>query len=279
MQRRHLLTRLLGGAVATVALLAATGCEWPEGTRYVDTVFDDVEATTGVVYRSTTTHDGAPIDLRLDIYEPAGDTNDTRPAVFWMFGGAWQGGDRQQMAAYARDSAHRGYVGVTIDYRIRPTGGVDAAWDAYEDAVAAAQWLTDNAGTYGIDPDAIVAGGYSAGAINAVNLLFAPGTRDPAEPPVAGAVAIAGMTFAGPTSGRPPLIMHHGTADNIVQYSWAQDACEDTLAAGNHCDLFTYEGAGHGIAFSHAGPIRDESHHLIFERVLWPLGYRVEQVN
>lgn len=276
MKRRHL-TRLLGGVVATVALLAATGCEWPEGTRYVDEVFDDIEVTTDVHFHSTTTHEGEPIDLYLDIYEPAGDTADQRPAVFWMFGGAWQGGDRQQMAGYAEDSARRGYVGVTVDYRIRPgEGGVDAAWDAYEDSVAAAEWLTDNAATYDIDPDAIVAGGYSAGAINAVHLLTAPGARGPDEPPVDGAVAIAGMSFAGPTADRPPLIMHHGTADSVVQYAWGEEACQGWQDVDNSCTLIPYEGGGHGIAFSEAQAIRDETHHLIFEQVLWPLGYRVE---
>lgn len=278
MKRRDLLTRLLGGAVAVVALLATTSCEWPEGTRYVDRIFNDVEVTSGVVYHSTTTHEGEPIDLRLDIYEPAGDTAEDRPAVFWMFGGSWQAGDRQQMADYAEDSARRGYVGVTIDYRIRPgEGGVDAAWDAYEDSVAAADWLADNAGTYDINPDAILAGGYSAGAINAVNLLYAPGTRGPAEPPVAGSVAIAGMSFAGVPSDRPPLLMHHGTADNIVQYSWAEGTCQDSQDAGNHCTLLPYEGEGHLIAFSHSDTIGNESHEWIFEQVLWPLGYRDEQ--
>src|ERR687894_2285348 len=137
--------RRLVPPVLGVALLASTltSCEWPEGTRYVDPVFAEYDTTAGITYRRTTTHTGAAIDLKLDIYEPSGDTAAERPVVMWMFGGAWRFGNRQQLAAYAQDSARRGYVGVTIDYRIRAGGGplLELARDAYDDAVAAVAWL------------------------------------------------------------------------------------------------------------------------------------------
>lgn len=271
--------RRLAPVVAAVGMLAtAAGCEWPEGTRYVDEVFDEVEVTSDIVYRTTTTHDGQTIDLMLDIYEPVGDSAQERPAVFWMFGGGWTSGNRDQLAGYAEDSARRGYVGVTIDYRIRPGGGdlIAAAWDAYDDTVAAADWLIDNASDYRIDPDAVVAGGYSAGAINALNLLYAPGTRGPEESPAAGAVSIAGVSFVGPSGERPPAIMHHGTADNVVSYESGRGTCDTALETGNSCDFLAYEGGDHFIAFSQMEAIQEDSARLIFERVLWPLGYRVQ---
>jgi acetyl esterase/lipase len=196
--------RLAAGLTGLVLLATGTlaGCDWAEDTRFVHPVFEEIEATRDVLYRTATGHDGQPVELRLNIYQPRGDARDERPVMMWMFGGAWQWGDRNQLALYAEDSARRGYVGVTIDYRVRPEGGplLEVARDAYDDAVAAVAWLKDHAGEYRLDPDAIVAGGVSAGAVNAMNLLY---TRDWGldASPIAGGVSISGTSFAPPHAG------------------------------------------------------------------------------
>jgi acetyl esterase/lipase len=270
---RRLLPALLGVALLVTGL---SGCDWPEGTRYVHRVFEQTEPVQTEVYRTTTTFDGQTVELELDIYEPAGDRLQERPAVMWMFGGAWIFGSKEQMTAYAVDSALRGYVGVTIDYRIRSGGGdiIAAAWDAYDDAVAAVAWLKEHAAEYGIDPDAIVAGGISAGAINAMHLLYAPGTRGPETSPVAGAVSISGLSFVTPSGIDPPSIMHHGTNDPIVPHSSATTTCNAAKAAGSECNWLEYQGAGHEIGATRGLEIQETSADLIFERVLWGLGYR-----
>jgi acetyl esterase len=277
------LRRLLPAALC-VALLAGTltSCDWPEDTRYVHQVFTDVDVTSGIVYRTTTTHTGQPIELKLDIYQPRGDTAAERPAVMWMFGGGWRSGDRTQLASYAQDAAERGYVGVAIDYRIRSGSGFDligAALDAYDDTIAAIQWLQAHAGDYRIDPDAVVAAGYSAGAVNALNAIFMPGTRGPATSPAAAAVAIAGLSLAAASPDRPPAIMFHGTADDIVPFASGQAICDQSRAAGNVCTLVPYEGGTHFIAFQQAADIQARTADFIFEVVLLPLGYRVEQMT
>lgn len=271
--------RRLVPAVLGVALLASTltSCEWPEGTRYVDQVFDTYDTTAGVTYRTTTTHTGAAIDLKLDIYEPSGDTATERPVVMWMFGGSWRFGNRQQLAAYAQDSARRGYVGVTIDYRIRSSEGFDlvaAANDGYEDAVAALEWLRDHAAEYRLDPDAIIPAGYSAGAINALHALHRP-----ADTPAAGAVAIAGFMFTPVSPDRGASIVFSGTNDTIVSHAVARDQCAQSRDAGNVCRFVVYEGADHLIGLTHAADIQEQTAHLLFEDVLWPLGYRPERVD
>jgi acetyl esterase/lipase len=272
------LRRLVPTVVGMVLLATGLGgCDWPDGTRFVHKVFaGEVDVTENVVYRRTTNVNGQAVDLRLDIYEPRGDRRAERPVVMWMFGGAWVTGNKDQMDAYARDSAERGYVGVTIDYRIRPGSAdiVAAAWDAYDDAVAAVAWLKDHAAEYDLDPDAIVAGGISAGAINAMHLLYAPGTRGPATSPVAGGVAISGLSFVGPSGIDPPSIMHQGTNDNIVPYASAKTACTEATNAGSECMWREYEGAGHEIGLTRAAQIQEDTAHLIFDGILWDLGYR-----
>ena len=268
-------------AIAVVGAIAgvAASCEWPSRTRYVKPVFNEVTITRGIPYRTTTDYQGNAITLLLDVYEPTGDTAAKRPAVMWQFGGAWRSGDRNQLSAYAQDAAQRGYVGVTIDYRIRPnlsgTGDlVAAATDAYNDSLAAIQWLKANAATYRIDPDAVVTAGYSAGAINAMNNIFNPSGPSPA----AAGVAIAGYAFTPPSAGDRPILMFQGSADTTVAPASSAATCNATKAKGNVCDYVTYQGGDHFIAFSQGADIRNRTAQWIFEKVLIPLGYPAVQV-
>ena len=274
--RRSRLAPLVALVVAVLAATALAGCDYPPNTRYVDPVFSNVDITTAVTYRTTTTYQGATIDLKLDIHQPRGDTATKRPVVMWMFGGGWVAGNRQSMSSWATDSAKRGYVGVTIDYRIRSASGLDlqaAAYDAYDDAVGAVAWLKANAATYRIDPTAIVAGGYSAGAINAMNLLYLPGQRGPATSPVAGGVSIAGFAFANPAAGDPPAIMHHGTNDTTVPLSSAQNTCNRAVNVGDICQLITYAGQGHNVVSTRATEIRTSTAHFLMDNILFAKGY------
>lgn len=270
------LRRWGGVVVGLVVLSVSPGCDWPEGTRYVDTVFDGVESTVDVTYRSTTTFDGQPIDLKLDIYEPEGDTEDERPVVMWMFGGGFTQGQKEHMAIYAEDSARRGYVGVTIQYRLRPSFSVEGVIDAYADSLAAVEWLIAHAEDYDLDPDAVIAAGYSAGAYNAMHVLDFP-----TDSPAAGGIAIAGGTGVLPTAGDPPTIMFHGTADTTVAYQTGADRCAASNQVAVSCTFVPYEGRDHFIAYYEdtMPDIMARSADWAFERVLWPLGYRPETVS
>jgi len=274
--------RRAGAIFAGVVLLAtsATGCDWPARTRYVHPVFASDNGTTNIVYRTTTTYTGAAIDLKLDIYQPVGDTATERPVMMWMHGGYWIGGSKENMTAYAKDSATRGYVGVTIQYRLRNSIAdfSAAALDAYDDSVAAAQWLEAHAAQYRIDPDAIIAAGYSAGAVNAMNLVFLPPDRGPATSPVDGGVSISGLSFAAPRAHRAKIIMFHGTNDPLVPYASGEGVCQQTRAAGNGCEFVPYQGAGHEIGGTQVADIQARTHDYIFEQILLPLGYKAVQL-
>jgi acetyl esterase/lipase len=271
--------RVLPGVLGLVLLASSlAACEWPARTRYVHEVFTDYDLTSGIVYRQTTRWNGDPIQLRLDIYEPRGDTKAERPVMMWMFGGGWRTGTRNQLAFLAQDSARRGYVGVTIDYRIRgdqnPFDFFAAEVDAYDDTIAAIQWLQANASTYRIDPDVVVPGGISAGAINALHAVWRPGTRGPSDTPAAGAVAAAGLTFTPAPAGRPPVMMFNGTADPIVPYDGAKFVCDQANAVGSVCLLHTTEGGGHTFPPNFAAI----AHDFVWERILLANGYQHEVV-
>jgi acetyl esterase/lipase len=275
---------LLGALVALVAATTLASCEqeYVDG-RYEQPVFEEVEPIAEAVeYRQAVTWDGQPISLKLDIWAPKDDGAERRPAVVWAFGGGFIFGNRQQLQGYAQDSARRGYVGVTIDYRLDAnpgTGGLSGvnfirgAANGYEDTLAAVQWLQTNAAQYRIDPGAVVVGGYSAGAINAVHTATRPDST-----PVAGVVSIAGMTFneastvdagfGSPRPGLPPFIMFGGTNDTTVTYAVQVKTCDDMKAAGNVCDFVSYEGAGHEIGVTQAPDIEAKAAKFISEKIL-----------
>jgi predicted esterase len=222
--------------------------------RYLDPVFPEVHVDRDVVYRDTVDVNGRPIQLKLDIFRPLGDTATSRPAIVWMHGGFFIGGDKSSMWDEASAVAERGYVGVSLQYRLRRSAGgwhdiYLASLDAYDDAVAGVEWLKSHASDYGIDPDAIAAGGFSAGAVTALNLAYLPGQRGPATSPIMATLPMAGVLYTPPAQGDPPAMLFHGSVDGTTPYDNIAPACPLASAVDVACELVTYDGRDHGQAF------------------------------
>jgi acetyl esterase/lipase len=247
--------------------------------RYLDPVFDEVQVDHNVVYRQTTDSHGQPVDLKLDIYRPVGDIATSRPAVVWMHGGWFIFGDKSSMASIATEYAKRGYVGVSLQYRLRPdlsTGdlpGLAAAMvDAYSDATAGVAWLQEHADQYGIDPGAVMAGGYSAGAVTSINLAYLPGQLEggPTTSSIAAALPVAGLIVGRPDPGEPPSIVFHSTHDQVLPFNNGDQICPQAAAAGIDCELVAYDGDSH--SFRERDVVRRGTDFLA-EHVLGPKGY------
>jgi dienelactone hydrolase len=265
----HPRARAAGGILAALLALAAlAGCTVPrppgEGTiRYRDPVFTNVTVTRDLQYGSATSQAGATVALRLDLYQPAGDTQTKRPVLVWVHGGGYSGGDKASGIPpdIGNTFAKLGYVVASINYRLisTPCGGSSippacyaAAIDAQHDAQAAVRWLRANAGRYRLDATRIGIGGESAGAITAV--LTGIHSEDPGNsgnpgfPSTVGAfVSISGgvpnAVFAGP--GDPPGLLFHGDRDAIVPVQWSVDTAIALLRANVAAFLQVQRGAGH----------------------------------
>ena len=97
--------------------------------------------------------------LEMDIYRPKGKWG-TLPAVVCIHGGGWHKGDRTSHANLAKAIASRGYVAVTISYRLSGENPFPAQ---IHDCKAAVRYLRAHAREFGIDADHIGAIGLSAG--------------------------------------------------------------------------------------------------------------------
>lgn len=259
------------GIAGLIALVALAGCTLvppppgPAPLRYRDELFATVTKQADLAYGSAPDAAGNPVSLTLDLYEPAGDGVTARPAVVWVHGGGFTTGSKTagNVVDLATASAKRGYVAVSIDYRLlsstgcggnpTPTGScIEAAIAAQHDAQAAVRWLRANAGTYRVDPDRIAMGGTSAGAVT--SLLAAYRSDDPGtsgnpgySSTVGAAVSISGglPDTSAIGAGDAPALLFHGTADTTVPYQWAVDVTQAAQATGLVAILETLLGAGH----------------------------------
>ena len=156
----------------------------PNGVRYKDHIFQDVKKSHVTYATNVKQYNGQTKDLMMDIYTPIGDNAQKRPAVIFVFGGGWFMKTLDGMQQYGEGFAMKGYVGVSVDYRLgfpNATGmatcknnysGFNEAWyRAAQDVQAAIRYLKANEDQLGIDENKIFIGGHSAGAFTTLNAV------------------------------------------------------------------------------------------------------------
>lgn len=172
--------------IFTSALFSQNYCG---SSRYDIPVFSNVTVTSDIVYGSAININNQPETLKLDMYEPTGDTASIRPLIVLAHGGSFIGGDKTDMLYIGTEMAKRGYIVASINYRLGLGFPIDsiramrAVWRATQDMKAAVRFFSKDAATtntYKVDPNMIFIGGASAGAIMAVHYAY---LDQPAEIP------------------------------------------------------------------------------------------------
>jgi len=232
--------------------------------------------------------------LTLDLAAPEGLTQPA-PAIVWIHGGAWRGGKKEEFEGLIRDSAARGYVSVSINYRLVPKHIFPAQ---VEDSKCAVRWLRANAKRLNVDPERIGAVGASAGA----HLVMMLGTMDSADGlegqgghADASSRVKAVVSYAGPTNlqsefpklsepliagllgglakerpdaarqaspityvtrGDAPMLLVQGTKDVLVPHDQAVQMAEALTKVGVPGRVELLLGAGHGWPDQHERVMR-----------------------
>ncbi len=186
--------------------------------------------------------------LRLDCYAvPEADR--ARPCLLFVFGGGFVSGirDNPDYLPFFEYFAHRGYVVISIDYRLglrklrdaRSKEAVEpsqfvamlgrAVEMAVEDLYTATGWTVHHAAELGIDTRRVILCGSSAGAVTVLQGEYGLSNRQaaatlPSDFRYAGVIAFAGAILSADSvglvwHGRPaPIQMFHGDADSNVPY-------------------------------------------------------------
>jgi len=111
------------------------------------------------------------LSLQLDIYKLK-ELSEPAPVMIFIHGGAWRSGKRSDYLPYLIDYAKKGFVTVTVSYRLVKQAIFPAA---VQDVNCAVKWIKSHAGEYGIDPDRVVLIGGSAGGHLALMVGYAGG--------------------------------------------------------------------------------------------------------
>ena len=115
-------------------------------------------------------------DLYLPMNVPAGQK---APALILIHGGGFNDGDKRRYREinYGTNAAKRGYLAMSINYKLRKSKGQVTWPQCIYDVKEAVRWLKLNADKYQIDPERIGALGGSAGG----NLAFMLATTGPED--------------------------------------------------------------------------------------------------
>ncbi|MBN1603814.1 MAG: alpha/beta hydrolase [Chitinispirillaceae bacterium] len=213
-------------------------------------MYTNVTVTRDIFYRSAINYQGTTDSLKLDLYAPEGAPDTLRPCVLLLHGGSFITGTKTDtlMTTFSSELALRGYIAVSIDYRlgvnILDIAGLEndfnrALYRATQDSKAALRFLRANASQYRIDTANIFCGGYSAGAITSAHHAYMNQAEAATKIDTAGLGLLeSGEDLDNPSSFKAvvnycgaigdtnwldskdiPIISFHGTADTIVPYT------------------------------------------------------------
>jgi len=165
-----------------------------DDSRYKDPIFSTVTVRKDIKFGNNTNSKGESQDLLLDIYTPpAEDTVQLRPLIFFVHGGSYIGGDKDDhtIKMMATEMAKRGYVGVSVQYRLQQSDveGLDPIlafadknnWyksigRGVQDVKAAIRFIKQGVATegniYQVDTNNIILYGSSAGAITILHTAY-----------------------------------------------------------------------------------------------------------
>lgn len=226
------------------------------------------------------------VDLQADLFLPDLPSSTARPAVIYVHGGGWSGGERAYARAWAGFLTALGYPVISIDYRrFPPATGLKAPGDVK----CGIAWVKAHAADYGIDPDQLVLFGESAGGHLATLVAYAADdARIPSSCDARDTSVKAVISFYGPSDlaahaghragsrrvlegftgvpldghpelyallsplthvgpGAPPTLLVHGGADTVVPVRASEVLASRLAQAGVPHQFFTVPGAEHAF--------------------------------
>ena len=194
------------------------------------------------------------------------------PAFTFFHPGGWTMGEPMWGYDLCRHFSSKGMVAISFQYRISSIGGYSPV-DALEDVKSAIRWTRKNANDLNIDPQKVVGGAISAGAHLVTCAATLDGFDDLEDDMSISAVpdalafqsaclnTLAVDDFASLLQGRaepedlspfhhlkagmPPMCLIHGMADDLVPFESIKEYTEKSIAMGNRCELYPFEGTDH----------------------------------
>jgi alpha-L-fucosidase 2 len=224
------------------------------------------------------------VSLRMDAHIPDGPG--PFPAVIIVHGGGWVRGDRARDVAPLFEPLDKaGIAWFSISYRlvddVKGVGSLLLMGKAVKDVQQAVAHVKAHDVDYRIDAERLALLGESAGAQLACLAALKPGEGGSVRAVVSfyGPSDLAGLFRNAPQlpdsirekindspwanllmggldgmspvnfvrKDMPPLLLIHGTSDELVPFAQSQEMCSRVREAGASCDLYPVRGGGHGM--------------------------------
>ena len=213
------------------------------------------------------------VNLSVEMFYPKGyDQKQSYPAIIFFFGGGWVRGTTEQFRPHAEYLSSLGMFCFLADYRVSDRHQT-TAFESLMDAKSAVRFVKSLGSKYSIDTTRIVASGGSAGGHLAAATAIIEGYNDPADdlsidckpdalvlfnPVIDNGPGGYGFDRIGDaykdfsplhniTKEAPPTIFFLGTKDNLIPVETAEYYRAVMEKVGSQCNLFLYEGQGHGF--------------------------------
>ena len=220
---------------------------------------------------------GAGRKEKLDLYFPSGDFRSNRPAVVFIHGGGFTGGDKAEYrsASVSADLCRAGYVVVSCNYVLGPKSKEGVWPQNIADCRNAVRWVRAHAKELGVNPDKIAVAGGSAGGYLALMVGLSDDKTGPGGDPtakhsakVSAVIDMYGVvSFAKRGKGEvpgtspaeqaaylpesqcdaqdPAVLILHGTADSTVDIAQSDDMAKALRSAKTPYEYIVVEGAPH----------------------------------
>ena len=220
------------------------------------------------------------IQLKADVFYTAEtEQKQLNPAIAFFHGGGWAYGSPSEFHGACRRFAKKGFVTFSFQYRLSITEDSIVPHpeitpvESVKDARSALRWLRENAASFKIDPDKIIAGGQSAGGQLALSTAMIDDVNEASDnmdiSPVPNAILLYSSSVntveawvdmllgnrrneiwsISPQhnikAGLPPTIAFHGKEDCTVPFWVVHNFKEKTILQDNHFELISYEGRKH----------------------------------
>lgn len=167
----------------TLLALSAQAQICTNDSRFTDTPFfseGQISSQLNVTYANAVDWTGSPVALKLDVYYPtlAIDTLPLRPLILMVHGGGLISGSKANYTRVCKEFAKRGFVAVTINYRLGLNCNTDilseekAKYRAQQDIHAAFRYVAQNASILRVDTSWMFIGGGSAGSVAALGVVY-----------------------------------------------------------------------------------------------------------
>lgn len=242
-------------------------------------------------------------NLEIHLFLPKENIQNKKvPVIVYFSGGSWTEGKPDWNFSACKSYAEKGWVGVTVEYRLAYRQGT-LPFEAVMDAKSAIRWLREHSVEFNIDVNKIIASGNSAGGHLVLATALVENWNEKSDNLKYSCVPNVLMVNSGVydltdentqwirqdlknrnqseslvkeispiyliKKDLPPTLIIHGTNDRNVPFHSAKQFSENMTEKGNDIEFYPIESAGHFIWWGQFGQQVSEKRRDFLEQ----LGY------